>query len=71
MESTESPGTMYLPQNEEVSIDAMGATRGRLEETSELIVEGYATGSNLDDTLDQIAYERSKPLWRRILTLTV
>ena len=34
----------------------MGATR-TVGRDLELIVEGYATGSNLDDTLDQIGKE--------------
>ena len=56
MESAGLPGLCIYTQNEEVSIDAMGATR-TVGRDLELIVEGYATGSNLDDTLDQIGKE--------------
>ena len=56
MESVGLPGLCIYTQNEDVSIDAMGATR-TVGRDLELIVEGYATGSNLDDTLDQIGKE--------------
>ena len=56
MESAGLPGLCICTQNEDVSIDAMGATR-KVGRDLELIVEGYATGSNLDDTLDQIGKE--------------
>ena len=56
MESAGLPGLCIYTQNEDVSIDAMGATR-TVGRDLELIVEGYATGSNLDDTLDQIGKE--------------
>ena len=56
MESAGLPGLCIYTQNEDVSIDAIGATR-RVGRDLELIVEGYATGSNLDDTLDQIGKE--------------
>ena len=56
MESAGLPGLCIYTQNEDVSIDAMGATR-TVGRTLELIVEGYATGSDLDDTLDQIGKE--------------
>ena len=56
MESAGLPGLCIYTQNEDVSIDAMGATR-TVGRDLELIIEGYATGSNLDDTLDQIGKE--------------
>ena len=56
MESAGLPGLFIYTQNEDVSIDAMCATR-TVGRDLELIVEGYATGSNLDDTLDQIGKE--------------
>ena len=40
-------------KNVDVSIDTIGATR-TVGRDLELIVKGYATGSNLDDTLDRI-----------------
>ena len=53
MESAGLPGLCIYTQNEDVSIDAMGATR-TVGRDLELIVNGYVTGSNLDDTLDRI-----------------
>ena len=53
MESASLPGLCIYTQSEDVSIDTMGSPRTVSREL-DLIVEGYATGSNLDDTLDEI-----------------
>lgn len=46
MESAGLPGLYIYTQNEEVSIDAMGATR-TVGRDLKLIVKGYAIGSNI------------------------
>ena len=56
MESAGLPGLCIFTQSEDVSIDTMGSPR-TVSRVLDLIIEGYATGSNLDDTLDQIGKE--------------
>ena len=56
IESASLPGLCIYTQNEDVSIDAMGATI-TVGRDLEFIIEGYATGSSIDDTLDQIGKE--------------
>ena len=56
MKSAVLPGLCIFTQSEDVSIDTMGSPR-TVSRVLDLIIERYATGSNLDDTLDQIGKE--------------